>query len=155
MSFELELISDSGGMGLRTLVGCWWQKRKGLLMRDLVVVTGRKTVRIRELTFSEFLKMMRPSGYGEISVSVGTKTVEKIRFTEVVCDFCNDEIPPKKFRACPLCNGTGKIGEKECELCPGGSGRIESHEESFVFLLGSYALCDKCLAEIEERGKPS
>lgn len=53
-------------------------------------------------TFPDWMAEMRPTGVGVISISgmdekFQPKGDEKvIAFTEVVCDFCNDEIKPKK-----------------------------------------------------------
>ena len=78
---------------------------------------------IEKLAFSEFVKRFRPDGKGHIYVGLPGDYAD-IEFNEVVCDFCNAEIPPKI--------------EKEDGI----------NEESTVYMDGDYALCRNCFESI-------
>lgn len=57
---------------------------------------------LTKMSFTDWMRKYRPDGIGRISVGgcdekmqpVGKQTV--VEFTEVVCDFCNAEILPKR-----------------------------------------------------------
>lgn len=126
-------------------------------MKRLIAESSGEKVEIFELTFSEFMKIYRPKGYGTIEISgagfdeEGIKPegkVDVIKFSEVVCDFCNEEIKEKVMMKCEDCNGTGNADEAagftlDCAICA-GKGCIESDEENKVYIDGSYAVCTSC-----------
>jgi hypothetical protein len=73
-----------------------------------------------KLLFSEWMKRFRPDGIGRIIVGAS----KPIEFTEVVCDFCNDEILPQKE------DGTENEvfytdGYSVCKSCGSGSGKLK------------------------------
>jgi hypothetical protein len=79
---------------------------------------------MKKYKFSEWMRAFRPDGLGRISVGAqqedGTwATAYQSSFTEVICDFCNAEIPPKD----------------------------EDEKESVLFASSSYAICAGCAKE--------
>lgn len=106
-------------------------------------------VMIKELTFSEFLKKFRPDGVG-ITIVYTPKKTEIIEFREVICDFCNAEITPKKL--CNTCNETGKVNNEKCCKCKGSG---YSDKENNVYLIYSNGVCEKCAVNMMRREKLS
>jgi len=93
---------------------------------------------IKKLSFSKFIKKYRPYGVGITIIYTPEKT-EIIEFREVICDFCNAEIIPKKL--CSKCQGTGTIKIVPCSKCK-GSGYCEV--ENNVYLIYDNGICESC-----------
>lgn len=68
-----------------------------------------------KMRFSDWMTRFRPDGVGRIQVA----GFDPIEFEEVVCDFCNEEIPPTK----------------------------EDGTENDVFYTDGYSVCKTCADE--------
>jgi len=105
----------------------------------------KESYKMDKLTFAEFMRIYRPNGTGSIGIMVDGKMDLIDEITEVVCDFCNDEIPPSTCEA-DKCNGKTRTAGTACDL----QENCQHKKQSTIYITGTYAFCQKCFDESYE-----